>query len=226
MPGHFSRELATWLTVHGLSGGVLEWGATSATAFVVIAAAELGDKSQLVCMSLAARHQPLPVLLGAFVAFAVLNLIAVLFGAAVARWVPEAIVAVLVALLFGAYGLYMLCAEQTDTTQTLVEKSGHGVFLTTFLMIFVAEFGDKTQIAVAGLSSSALAAPVWIGSTLALSATSALGVWAGRTLLKRIPIRSLHRVGGVIFIALAVYAALRAIPTAYIDRLRTVVDAL
>jgi hypothetical protein len=54
----------------------------------LIALAEIGDKSQLVCMTLAARHRGLPVVIGAIAAFAVLNLLAVLFGAAVAAWLP------------------------------------------------------------------------------------------------------------------------------------------
>ncbi|MER2527510.1 MAG: TMEM165/GDT1 family protein [Candidatus Competibacter denitrificans] len=62
---------------------------TASTTLGVVALAELGDKTQLVCMTLAARHPPAPVLLGAISAFALLNLLAVLFGAAVAAWLPQ-----------------------------------------------------------------------------------------------------------------------------------------
>ena len=62
---------------------------TASTAFGLVALAELGDKTQLVCMTLAARHPPVPVLLGAIIAFAILNLLAVLFGAAAAAWLPQ-----------------------------------------------------------------------------------------------------------------------------------------
>lgn len=72
--------------------------------------------------------------------------------------------------------------------------------MTTFLLIFVAEFGDKTQIAVAGLTSTALPASVWVGATLALTVTSALGIWAGKTILRRFSVTLLHRIGGVLFI--------------------------
>jgi putative Ca2+/H+ antiporter (TMEM165/GDT1 family) len=198
-----------------------EWGPASATAFVLIAAAEMGDKSQLVCMALAARHRGLPVLLGAVAAFALLNLAAVLFGAVAARWFPDTLLAVLVAFLFAAYGIHLLRLDETVAAEAVVEKEGQGVFLTTFMMIFIAEFGDKTQIAIAGLSSSAAPAPVWLGSTLALSMTSALGVWAGRTVFRRIPLRLLHRLGGVVFLGLAGYAAARSIPAEYLERLRS-----
>jgi putative Ca2+/H+ antiporter (TMEM165/GDT1 family) len=61
----------------------------SLSTFTFIALAEVGDKSQLVCMTLAARHRHWPVILGATTAFLVLNAVAVLFGAGVATWVPE-----------------------------------------------------------------------------------------------------------------------------------------
>ena len=77
----------------------------------------------------------------------------------------------------------------------------------TFLLITVAEFGDKTQLAVVALSSTSTPIAVWLGSTLALMTTSVLGVWAGHTILQRIPITLLHRVSGVIFILLAIFAA-------------------
>jgi len=79
--------------------------------------------------------------------------------------------------------------------------------LGTFLLITMAEFGDKTQLAVVALSSTSLPIAVWLGSTVALIATSALGVWAGRTILQRIPITLLHKISGIIFILLAIFAS-------------------
>jgi putative Ca2+/H+ antiporter (TMEM165/GDT1 family) len=76
------------------------WLSSAGATFLLIALAEFGDKSQLVCMSLAARHRGLPVALGAVAAFALLNLLAVLFGAAVAAWLPEWVVTITVAVLF------------------------------------------------------------------------------------------------------------------------------
>lgn len=84
-------------------------------------------------------------------------------------------------------------------------------FFTTLLLILVAEFGDKTQIAVAGLASSMQPFPVWVGATAALVTISALGVWAGRTVLRRLPVRWLHRISGGVFLLFAVIAAWRAL---------------
>jgi len=182
----------------------------SLSTFVIIALAEIGDKSQLVCMTLAARHRHWPVILGATTAFLVLNLLAVLFGAGVAAWIPERLMAGLVALLFGAFGIHALYKKDDSASEAVVEASGHGIFLTTLLLILVAEFGDKTQIAVAGLAGSLAPVPVWLGATAALVLVSALGVWAGRTVLQRLPLVWLHRLGGGLFLLFALLAAWRA----------------
>ena len=179
--------------------------------FILIALAEVGDKSQLVCMTLAARHRHWPVILGATTAFLVLNAFAVLFGAGVAAWIPEQVTAGLVALLFGAFGIHALYKQDDSESEDVVEKSSHGIFITTLLLILVAEFGDKTQIAVAGLAGSLAPLPVWLGATAALAMVSVLGVWAGRTVLQRLPLIWLHRISGGVFLLFALLAAWRAL---------------
>lgn len=185
---------------------------TVATSFALIAAAEIGDKSQLVCMTLAARHRAMPVLAGSIAAFVLLNSLAVVFGAAIANWLPDYLVAAIVAVLFAVFGLHALRAEEDDEDNDgeIKEKSGHGIFFTTFLMITVAEFGDKTQLAVAALSSTAPPAAVWLGATTALAFTSALGIVAGRALLTKVPLSLLHKISGGIFLLLAALASYQA----------------
>ena len=124
------------------------------TTFGLIFLAEIGDKSQLVCMTLAARHRHPPVLLGAVVAFILLNSLAVIFGAGLAQWIPEKVLAAAVAVLFGLFGIKSLLTreEEDDPDGEVEEKPGHGIFFTTFTMLFLAEMGDKTQLAVAGLA--------------------------------------------------------------------------
>jgi putative Ca2+/H+ antiporter (TMEM165/GDT1 family) len=178
----------------------------AATTFGLIVLAEIGDKSQLVCMALAARHHHRPVLAGAIAAFVVLNVLAVVFGAGLAHWVPERILAAVVAVLFAVFGILSLRAQEEDGSEEIKERSGHGVFATTFMMIFLAEMGDKTQLAVAGMAGTLPAIPVWIGATLALATTSALGVVVGRKLLRRIPLHRLHQISGVFFLILAAFA--------------------
>lgn len=192
-----------------LTANAAAWLSSASATYLLIALAEFGDKSQLVCMTLAARHRGLPVVLGAIAAFAILNLLAVLFGAAVAAWLPEWLITAAVALLFAFFGIQSLRFEAEDDDEEIEEKPGHGIFATTFLMIFLAEFGDKTQIAVAGMGSAADAAPTWLGATLALATTSLLGVYAGRRLLNKLPLHWIHRISGAFFLILALLATLR-----------------
>ena len=189
----------------------LDWAnmaVISSSSYLLIFAAEIGDKSQLVCMVLAARYRALPVLLGATLAFVILNTLAVTFGVAIANWVPDVLISAIVAVLFLVFGIQALRVEEEDDDEDTVKVDNHhSIFITTFLLISFAEFGDKTQLAVVALSSTSVPFAVWLGSTLALITTSALGVLAGRTILQRIPISLLHRVSGVIFIIIAMYAS-------------------
>lgn len=189
----------------------IELLSVSASSFALIALAEIGDKSQLVCMTLAARHRHWPVLLGASSAFLALNTLAVVFGAGIAAWVPERVTSGIVGLLFGAFGIHALLSQGEEESGEVAEKPGHGIFFTTLLFILVAEFGDKTQIAVAGLAGSMDPIPVWIGATTALVMVSALGVWAGRTILQRLPLHWLHLVSGAVFLVFALIAGWHAI---------------
>lgn len=188
----------------------LTWLTASLTSYLLIFAAEIGDKSQLVCMVLATRHRALPIILGAISAFALLNTLAVIFGMAIANWLPEIYLSLIVAILFALFGIHALRINENDDDETVEEKSSHSLFLTTFLLITVAEFGDKTQIAVVALSSTSIPLAVWTGATIALATTSALGVWAGRTILQRIPLKLLHQISGILFLLLATYAAYTA----------------
>ncbi|MBL8432737.1 MAG: TMEM165/GDT1 family protein [Dechloromonas sp.] len=185
------------------------WLASAGTTFLLVGFAEIGDKSQLVCMTLAARHRGLPVAIGAVSAFAVLNLLAVVFGAAVAAWLPEWLVTLVVAALFAFFGINALRYREDEEDDNVDEKPGHGIVATTFLLIFLAEFGDKTQLAVAGLGSTTEPSAVWAGATAALALTSLLGVFAGRKLLHRLPLVWIHRVSGVFFLLLAIFAVTR-----------------
>ncbi len=188
-----------------------DWFSAASTTFLLITLAEFGDKSQLVCMTLAARHRGLPVVLGAVSAFAVLNLLAVLFGAAISAWLPEWVITAAVAILFAYFGIGALRYQEEEDDENIEEKPGHSVFASAFLMIFLAEFGDKTQLAVAGMGSTTLGTAVWAGATLALAGTSIIAVIAGRKFLHRLPLVWIHRISGVFFLILAGVAMTRLI---------------
>ncbi|GAB6054045.1 TMEM165/GDT1 family protein [Magnetospira thiophila] len=190
-----------------------EFLAPAGTAFALIALAEIGDKSQLVCMALAARHRRMaPILAGALLAFALLNGLAVIFGAALAAWIPRFWLLLAVALLFALFGLKELWSAirpepNDDATAPVTDR---GLFVSAFLVIFLAELGDKTQLATAALAGWHPPLAVWVGATGALVLVSALGVLVGRTLLTRLPLPVLHGGGGLMFLGLAGLAAWEA----------------
>jgi putative Ca2+/H+ antiporter (TMEM165/GDT1 family) len=208
-PEVFQNSLERFLSLLA-TGNFTELSASAVTSFALIAAAEIGDKSQLVCMTLASRHRAMPVMLGAIAAFAFLNTLAVVFGVAIASWLPETVVAATVAFLFAAFGVHSLRLQEDGADEEVKEKSGHGIFFTTFFLITMAEFGDKTQLAVVALSSTVAPVAVWLGSTIALASTSALGIIAGRTILQKFPLALLHKISGTIFLVLSAFALYRA----------------
>lgn len=177
--------------------------------FGVIVLAEFGDKSQLVCMTLAARHQSRPVIIGATLAFLLLNGLAVTVGSVVTQLVPPLWVNLAATALFILFGLHSLFAnddeEDEQQAATLSKKS---IVLTAFSLIFLAELGDKTQLAVATMATTHNPLAVWLGSSLALLATTVIGVIVGMKLLKLISPQRLHRLSGLLFIVLGITIAI------------------
>lgn len=171
--------------------------------FLLVLGAEFGDKSQLVCMALAARYRAAPIVTGAVAAFALLNLLAVTVGAAAAAWLPQWLVLAVVMVLFALFGVLALRGEEDDDDDEGEAKVGRYLIASIFGLIFMAELGDKTQLAMVGLAGVNDALLVWIGGTLALAVTTISGVWAGRVLLTRLPMALIHRAGGVLFLGFA-----------------------
>lgn len=170
---------------------------------VLVLGAEFGDKSQLVCMALAARYRAMPVVVGALLAFAVLNLLAVTAGAAVAAWLPQWLILVVVTALFLVFGLLAFNESDEDGGGDAPVQAGRYLIASVAGLIFMAELGDKTQLAMVGLAGVNDAAAVWLGGTLALLITTVSGVWAGRVLLQRLPMAMIHKAGGVLFLVFA-----------------------
>ncbi len=184
------------------------------TSYALVFIAEIGDKSQLMCMLLAARYRALPVALGAISSFVLLNSVAVTLGAVFKELLEPQWISVIVAILFLIFGLQAIfTTEEEDETKLSKGISAKRLFITTFMLITVAELGDKTQLAVVALGSVDIPLSIFIGATLALATTTILGVWAGHRLLKNVPMRLVHKVSGVFFICLGLVAAMNAFNT-------------
>ena len=175
-------------------------------AFTLLFLAEMGDKTQLMAMTLAHRYRVLPVVIGTFAAFALLNLLAVLVGEGLARIVPRNAVLVVAGLLFllFAWRSWRDGAEEPTEATTIDHRRA---WLTSFTLIFVAELGDKTQLAMVALAAKTGALwSVYIGGTLALWTVSLLGILVGHTLLRRIEPRWVHRAAALLFLVFGLLA--------------------
>jgi putative Ca2+/H+ antiporter (TMEM165/GDT1 family) len=184
-----------------------------ASSFSLLFLAEMGDKSQLIAMTLACRFHRTPVVIGVLSAFLVLNVLAVLAGGALFEWVPQRLV------LTAAGGLFLYFAyrswrdgEDADETEETVAIAAHGVVVTSFLMIFLAELGDKTQLAMVGLVAGT-GAPwsVLVGGTLALWSVSVIGILVGGSLLRRVSPVWMHRVAALLFLLFGLVALIQAV---------------
>ena len=173
----------------------------------IVALAEMGDKTQLLSLVLAARfRKPWPIALGILVATlfnhalagAVGSWVTTALGPDVLRWVLGA--------SFIAMAIWMLIPDKLD------EGDGDGapragVFATTLLAFFLAEMGDKTQVATVMLAAQFNAwAAVVAGTTLGMMLANVPVVWFGDRITRRVPIRLVHTTGAVVFLALGVIA--------------------
>ena len=175
------------------------------TTFALIFVAELGDKTQLTAMALALRYPWKRIFLGIAIAFVVLNLAAVAVGKVLFLMLPRFWVSLVAALLFLYFGIATLrnaCAEDDDASAPPTAASA---IRTAFVMIFMAELGDKTQLVTASQaavysSSQAGLVQVFVSSTLALWTVSLLGIFAGKQLVRYIPVCWIHRAAGGMFL--------------------------
>jgi Ca2+/H+ antiporter, TMEM165/GDT1 family len=192
--------------------------AVVATTFATIFVAELPDKTMMATIVLSARfNRPLAVWLGAATALTTQMVIAVVAGRLL-DLLPDRIVSIAVTVLF-AVGAVVLWRSSDDPVEEFTAETGPinarlpawRVSATVFGVVFLAEWGDLTQLATASLASGGEALSVFIGATAAMVTVAAIGVVAGQSLLRVLPERVLRRVAALIFAALAVVALVSAI---------------
>ena len=164
-------------------------------------------------ISLAHRHGVVPVALGVCGAFLVLNALAILFGAALYAAVPESILLLFASALFLVFAFVTWrAAGEPDAAPVDTESAGGGAAAASFVLIFVAEFGDKTQLVLIALAASTGdAVAVFVGGTAALWAVSLLGIVVGARLLRHVPRAWVHRVAACLFLVFACLATVRAV---------------
>jgi putative Ca2+/H+ antiporter (TMEM165/GDT1 family) len=173
----------------------------------IVALAEMGDKTQLLALILALRfRKPWPIVLGIFVATIANHAMAGAVGAWVTTFVGPELLRWLLAGSFIAMAVWMLIPDKMDD-EGGDSKPRWGVFGTTVVAFFLAEMGDKTQIATVMLAAK-YNAYFWVvaGTTLGMMLANAPVVWLGERMTRLVPIRIVHVVSAVIFAGLGVAA--------------------
>ena len=170
----------------------------------IVALAEIGDKTQLLSFCLAAKfRRPLPIVAAIFVATIANHA----FAAAVGSWITSVLGADVLRWLLGlsflAMAGWILIPDKLDEDET--PSARYGVFLTTLLAFFMAEMGDKTQVATVALAARyhAMAAVV-AGTTFGMMLANVPAVYFGARIAKRIPLKLVHGIAAVIFAVLGV----------------------
>ncbi len=172
----------------------------------VVAFAEIGDKTMLLALVLAARlRAPGPILAGIFVATLANHALAALVGRQIAGLVDAPWFRVAIALGFIAMAIWTLVPDRLDDDETAVRARG-GAFMTTLVAFFLVEMGDKTQVATVALG--ARYESVWAvaaGTTLGMMLANGPAVLLGEKLLTRVSLTVTRRVAAALFFALGVW---------------------
>jgi putative Ca2+/H+ antiporter (TMEM165/GDT1 family) len=176
--------------------------------FFMVALAELGDKTQLTVLTLSVRYKASSIFTGASSAYFLLTILAVSVGTVLYKIIPSFYITVISALLFVVFGVFILVKSADEELEAV--KGQKGGFLTAFSLIFITEFGDKTQLITIALAAKYKApVEVFTGALFGLSAISLLSVTAGKTILRFVKNVSLiHQLAGVVFVILGLFTFL------------------
>ena len=177
----------------------------------VVALAEIGDKTQLLAFILAARFKkPLPIILGILCATLVNHGLAGALGAWITASITPGILRWVLGASFIAMAIWTLIPDKIEEEETQVAHR-FGVFGATLITFFLAEMGDKTQIATVALAAH-YASPLWVvaGTTLGMLIADVPAVFIGDKLANKIPMKLVHSIAAAVFALLGIATLLGA----------------
>lgn len=171
----------------------------------IVALAEIGDKTQLLSLVLAARFKrPWPIILGIFVATIFNHALAGAVGAWVTHWMGPQVLRWVLGVSFIAMAIWILIPDKLDDDEGQ-PRATHGVFITTLIAFFLAEMGDKTQVATVALAAKFPSyAAVVAGTTFGMMLANVPVVLFGERMARLLPIRIVHIACAVVFAVIGV----------------------
>lgn len=182
------------------------------TSMVFVVLAEMGDKTQLLAMAFATRYRWQTVMWGVFAATVLNHLMAVFIGNYITQLIPMNYVHITAAASFILFGLWTIRGDELNGEDKMTKYSP---FWTVAIAFFMAEMGDKTQLATIALAAQFnTIIPVWLGTTVGMMIADAIGIIIGIVLGKKIPERAVKWFAALIFIFFGLWGLYQALPAA------------
>jgi putative Ca2+/H+ antiporter (TMEM165/GDT1 family) len=179
------------------------------TSLAIVVLAEMGDKTQLLAMAFASRFRWQTVMWGVFVATAANHLFAVLVGNYLTSIIPLNYIKIAASASFILFGLWTI---RGDTLEGEDKRFSFSPFWTVAIAFFIAEMGDKTQLATVALAAEFnTIVPVWIGTTAGMLIADAIGIGVGIVLHKNIPEKKIKWFAALVFIAFGLWGLYEAV---------------
>jgi putative Ca2+/H+ antiporter (TMEM165/GDT1 family) len=175
----------------------------------IIFLAELGDKTQLVALTLATRYKTSVVLAGVFVATLLVHVFSAALGALAGDLLPTHWIQFLAGIAFVGFGLWTLRGDCLDDNECRQHHGLSSPFLIVVTVFFIAELGDKTMLSTVTLATTGAFIPVWLGSTLGMVISDGLAIWVGKFLGTRLPERAVKTGAAIIFFVFGIWGAFR-----------------
>ncbi len=164
--------------------------------------AEFGDKTQLSILLLSSRTKKhLYLLLGVMLAFLIVDGVAVLIGSWIIDIVPMRILRIVSGIIFIIFGVLILRDKEVDGKSRLYSRNS---FLSGFVLIFITEWGDKTQIAAGIFATKYNALMVLIGAMTALTLLSVMAIYLGKLAFEKVDKQMLTKIGGIVFMLMGI----------------------
>lgn len=180
----------------------------------IVVLAEMGDKTQLLAMAFATRYRWQTVMWGVFAATILNHLFAVIVGNYLTQLVSMQYIQIAAAISFIIFGLWTIRGDELNGED---KTSKYGPFWTVAIAFFMAEMGDKTQLATVALAAQFnTIIPVWLGTTAGMMIADGIGIIIGIVLGKRIPERAVKWAAAMIFIFFGLFGLYESLPTQFL----------
>ena len=190
--------------------------------FVVLA--EMGDKTQLLAMAFATRYKASTVLWGVFIATALNHMLAVAVGNYLTAFIPLSTIQIAAAVSFVLFGLWTIRGDQLEGED---KRFSFSPFWTVAIAFFIAEMGDKTQLATVALAAKYQApVAVWTGTNIGMLVADAFGIVVGIVMHKHIPEKAVKWGAALVFIGFGIYGIHENVPERILTPVIEVVSLL